>query len=67
MNMSGNLLNKNELREYIGVSKGTIDNWMKANKIQYIAEQKEPILSCKPVTPLYLKNSMFYPYISARL
>jgi excisionase family DNA binding protein len=36
MNMSGNLLNKNELREYIGVSKGTIDNWMKANKIQYI-------------------------------
>ena len=36
MNMSGNLLNKNELREYIGVSKGTIDNCMKANKIQYI-------------------------------
>ena len=36
MNMSGNLLNKNELREYIGVSKGKIDNWMKANKIQYI-------------------------------
>ena len=36
MSMSGNLLNKNELREYVGVSKGTIDNWMKANKIHYI-------------------------------
>mgnify|MGYP006080380817 CR=1 FL=1 len=36
MIMNGSLIGKKEVMEYLNCSKGTIDNWMKSGKLEYI-------------------------------